>query len=253
MSFGIGEEQKAQYRTEGYFVLESVVPPAHLALLQEQCASAVRGIDEQMDREGTDSLGINHRGRRYFVGQSWRIHPRLGAFLFSELMAAICRATLGDAAFLHNDQYVVKCEKAGMSFAWHQDSAYTHARIGDHPEYVTCWCALDDVNEDNGTVYLLPASRFGKRELAEHRQDPETKDRIGYTGNDPGDPVIVPAGSMAVFSSLVFHRSGANPSGKQRRAYLAQYVPEPIRNLPGEFPQYYAEPFLEGGRVVRSG
>jgi len=233
-----------QYQTAGYFVLPSIIPDEHLHLLREECTAAVARMDAQMDREGTDTLGINHRGRRYFVGQSYRDQPRLGQFLFSPLMAEICRVTLGKTAFLHSDQFVVKCEQAGMSFAWHQDGAYVHARVGDHPECITCWCALDDVNEENGTVYLLPADRFGKRELVEHHRDPVTNDRIGYTGDDPGDPVIAPAGSIAVFSSLVFHRSGANPSGHKRRAYLAQYAPTYIQNTPGEWPQYIAEPFL---------
>ena len=30
--------------------------------------------------------GINHRGKRYFVGQSYEKHPDLGEFLFSDLM-----------------------------------------------------------------------------------------------------------------------------------------------------------------------
>jgi len=102
----------------------------------------------------------------------------------------------------------------------------------------------------NGTVYILPISRFGKRELVEHRRDPVTNDRIGYFGDDPGDPIIAPAGSIAVFSSLVFHRSGANTTGKQRRVYLAQYAPERIQNEKGRWPQYFAEPFLKGGEPL---
>ena len=43
-----------------------------------------------------------------------------------------------------------------------------------------------------------------------------TNDRIGYEGDEKGEAVIVPAGSIAVFSSLVLHRSGANPSGGER-------------------------------------
>jgi hypothetical protein len=249
-SISLTEAHRTQYRDEGYFILPSAIPAAHLELLRTTCSDAIRRMEERMDREGTDTLGINHRGKRYFVGQSYADHPELGAFLFGDLMAEVCRATLGGTAFLHSDQYVVKCEQTGMSFAWHQDGAYVHARIGDHPECITCWCALDDVTVENGTVYILPASRFGKRELVEHQRDPVTNDRIGYFGDDPGDPVIAPAGSIAVFSSLVFHRSGANPTGTQRRAYLAQYAPVPLRNQPGQFPQYFAEPFLRDGEII---
>ena len=189
-------------------------------------------------------------GKRYFVGQSYAKHHELGEFLYSDLMASVCKVTLGGTAFLHNDQYVIKSGKTGMSFSWHQDGAYVHARVGEHPECVTVWCALDNCGEENGTIYILPAGAAGTRKLEEHIRDPVTNDRVGYFGDAAGTPVVCPAGSIAVFSSLVFHRSGANTSGGERRAYLAQYAPTSITNNPGEWPQYFAAPFLREGEVI---
>ena len=40
---------------------------------------------------------------------------------------------------------------------------------------------------------------------------------VGYFGDDPGDPVIVPAGSIACFSSTLFSRSGINATDRMRR------------------------------------
>ena len=60
--------------------------------------------------------------------------------------------------------------------------------------------------------------------------DPKTNDRIGYEGTDPGLPVLVPAGSLAVFSHQTLHRSGANTTKNMRRVYLAQYSCSPILN-----------------------
>ncbi len=242
---------RRQYATDGFFVLPGIIPPEHLTLLRCVCTDAIAEMDAEMDRKNTTLLGSDHKGKRYFVGQSYRNHPDLGSFLFSDLLADIARLTLGDDVYLHNDQYVVKSEKEGMKFSWHQDGSYVQARIGAHPECITCWCSLDAVSEANGTIYVLPASRFGSRELVEHVKDPVTNDRVGYFGADPGDPVIAPAGSIAVFSSTVFHRSGPNPSGQPRRAYLAQYAPAPIQNKPGEWPQYFAEPFIRAGRRIR--
>ncbi len=191
-------------KIDGYFILESIIPEDHLELPQSECQHAVDQVHAEMDRQGTDFLGINHRGSRYFCAQPSRTHASLKAFIFSDLMAEICRATIGNHAYFHSDQYVIKNGQTGMKFSWHQDSAYVQARIGKHPEHVTCWCALDDVNEENGTTYILPISRYGKRELADHITDKKSNDRVGYFGNDLGDPVIVPSGSIAVFSSLTF-------------------------------------------------
>lgn len=75
---------------------------------------------------------------------------------------------------------------------------------------------------------MLPYSRARTREVVEHVHDEETNDLVGYFGDDPGDPIIVPAGSIASFTSTLFHRSGANTTDRMRRVYLAQYSAEPI-------------------------
>jgi hypothetical protein len=64
--------------------------------------------------------------------------------------------------------------------------------------------------------------------VVEHVRDEETNDLVGYFGDDPGDPVIVPAGSIACFSTTVFHRSGPNTTDRMRRVYVAQYTAEPL-------------------------
>ncbi len=59
---------------------------------------------------------------------------------------------------------------------------------------------------------LMPFSKIGVRSLVEHIRDPETGDKVGYFfGSEPGVPAIVPAGSLVVFRSLTFHRSGSIP------------------------------------------
>ena len=73
---------------------------------------------------------------------------------------------------------------------------------------------------------------------------------VGYFGDAPGVPVIAPAGSIAVFSSTCFHRSGFNRTDKMRRAYLVQYSDAPILSEDGSAPRHLAEPFLQDGRNV---
>jgi ectoine hydroxylase-related dioxygenase (phytanoyl-CoA dioxygenase family) len=85
----------------------------------------------------------------------------------------------------------------------------------------------------------------------QHVRDPQTNEMTGYFGKERGVPVIVPAGSIAVFSSLCFHCSGANTTEKLRRAYIVQYASEPIMNLKGA-QAGTAEPFLKNGQVIAS-
>lgn len=238
----ISEQQRRQFRDEGYFVLERVVPPAHLAMLREVCSDMIHLHDAEMDAAGVTQQGINIKGNRYFISNRHK-GTRLTEFIYSDLMAEVCRATLGDNAYLFWEQYVVKGPEKGSKFSWHQDSGYVGT---PHRPYLTCWVTLDDVNEANGTVYLLPYSRAGTREMVPHREDPVTHDLEGYFGPDPGIPVIVPAGSIACFSSTVLHRSGFNTSPNWRRVYLPQYSAEPLRRPDGKLAAF-AEPFLVNG------
>jgi len=243
----ITPEQIERFRTEGFFILERVIPDEHLELIRSELDHYIRHVHAEMDRQKTDVLGINHRHKRYFLGNRYRDTGRLIPFLWSDYMAEVCRATLGPEAFLFNEQYVVKCAEVGMKFAWHQDSGY----VGhEHRPYLSCWCALDDVSEANGTVYVLPFPRAGTSGIRKHVREEGTNDLVGYHGNDPGVPVIAPAGSIAVFSSVTFHRSGANTTDKPRRVYLAQYSAEPITNREGTGLWGKADPVLKNGQPV---
>jgi ectoine hydroxylase-related dioxygenase (phytanoyl-CoA dioxygenase family) len=244
----ISEDQKALYRDEGYMILERAVPDSYLELLRGQCQQAIDQMDARMDAEGGDTLGINHRGSRYFVSNCFKEQPILREFLFSELMAEVCRATLGDNAYLFWEQYVVKGAETGMKFSWHQDSGYVN--YPDHKPYLTCWCALDDMSEANGTVHLLPFSRAGIRSWVQHIVEEGSNDKVGYFGSDPGITVEVPAGTIVAFTSLNFHSSGTNTTDKMRRVYLAQYSCEPITSADGSKLWGNAEPLLLNGEMA---
>ena len=151
---------KTAFERDGFFVLENVVSPAHLQLLRGKVDENIARIDAEMEARGVEKLGINQKGSRYFVGGYQPDDTAIGAFIFSDLMAQITAATLGDNVYLFHEQYVVKAAEKGGKFSWHQDSGY----VGhEHKPYLTCWVTLDDVNEENGTVYLLPYERAGNK------------------------------------------------------------------------------------------
>lgn len=235
-----------QYREEGYFILEGVIGGDELELLRSGGQFAMDRLDQRMDEAGVDRIGINAKGKRYFSNMVYQERPELRRFLFGSTMAQICRAVLGDEAYLFWEQYVIKAADPDTSFAWHQDSGYVHE---NHKPYLTCWIALDDVTEQNGSVYLLPYSRSGIKSYIKHLRS-ETGDEVCYFGSDPGMPVIVPAGSIVCFSSTVIHRSGPNLTDRLRRVYLAQYSSEVIMDQSGEKPWGSFEQFLRDGEVI---
>jgi ectoine hydroxylase-related dioxygenase (phytanoyl-CoA dioxygenase family) len=229
-------EQARRFQEEGFFVLEGAVPEDDLEALRGECQRLIDERDREMDQLGVDTIDLDHRGSRYFV-HAYGKSQQVEGFLRSDLMREVATAALGETVYLFNEQYVVKAAERGMKFGWHQDSGFIPYA---HRPYLTCWIPLDDVDEANGTVYLLPFTRAATRDVVEHVRDEDTNDLVGYFGEDPGDPVTVSAGSIACFSSTLFHRSGANTTDRMRRVYLAQYSAEPILNEDGR-PRHLAE------------
>ncbi len=248
----ISEEQRRQFDEEGYFILKRALPNEMLQMLREECSYFLGRMDQEMEDLGEERRGLTHKRKRYFISRLYRKSTRLWRFIYSDLMAEICRATLGNESYLFNEQWVVKGAEVGMKFAWHQDSGYVKFRDPDttHKPYLSCWTPLDDVDETNGTVYLLPHSRAGTRNrICDHTREERTNDLIGYTGDEPGVPVIAPAGSVACFSSTSLHRSGANTTEAMRRVYLTQYSAEPVLRSDGTL-WSSAVPFLRAREII---
>ncbi|HIN55224.1 MAG TPA: phytanoyl-CoA dioxygenase family protein [Planctomycetes bacterium] len=246
----ISQEQQQQYLDEGYFILESALSSETLDLLRGACDVLIDRIHVEMDRLGTDHLHISHRNQRYHIAKQYAQVDGLDEYVFGELMAEICRATVGKDAYLFYDQYVAKAAEVGRPFAWHQDSGYLEFR---HTPYVTVWAAVDDMTEENGTVSLLPYSEVGIRSPVEHIRNEESGDKVGYFGSAKGRQAIVPAGTVVVFSSLVFHCSSPNRTNSMRRAYVTQYSPEVIIDPATKMPKHLAVPFLENEMIIYNG
>jgi ectoine hydroxylase-related dioxygenase (phytanoyl-CoA dioxygenase family) len=221
-----------------------------LELLRGACDLLIDRMHSEMDRLATDHIHISHRNQRYHIAKQYDQVNGLDEYVFGEVMAEICRATIGQDAYLFYDQYVAKAAEVGRPFAWHQDSGYLEFR---HTPYVTAWTAVDDMTAENGTVSLLPYSEVGIRSPVEHIHNKESGDKVGYFGNAKGRQAIVPAGTVVVFSSLVFHCSSPNRTDSMRRAYVTQYSPEPIFDPATNMPKHLAVPFLENGTIIYNG
>lgn len=244
----ISEEQVRQFEEDGFCIVRNVIPAELLEKLRGECLRFMREKDEEMDRKGVEVDEINHKGKRYFIALRYQDSAIMQELIFGSQLEEICRRVLGRDAYLFLEQFVVKAADRGMTFSWHQDSGYLDF---EHKPYLSCWCPLDDVTEENGTVYLLPYREAGTRTRIPHVLQEGTNDKVGYFGDNPGIPAILKAGDIALFSSTCFHRSGANLTDKSRRVLLLQYSAEPILKSDGQ-PLYWADPFIVEGKRVKA-
>ena len=199
----ITDDQRQQFQEEGYFVLERAIPDDLLTIVRDACDFLIDLMHQEMDRLGTDHIHISHRGRRYHIAKKYDEPPRLSEYVFNDLMADVCRATIGDTAYLFYDQYVAKAAEQGIAFSWHQDGGY----LGfPHRPYVTVWAAGDDMSSENGTAWILPFSTAGTRWLVEHVRDPaRTLQRI-LRSLKPGGRIVGETPNLAAPDAKIFGR-----------------------------------------------
>lgn len=223
----ISDEQRQQFREQGFMIVPGYLSAAELETVRKVCDESVAAIEADMRARNVTEDRINVLGKKYFVSGARKTRSELLPVIFGEKAAAVCQAAIGDTAYLHNEQFVVKMSDNETSFAWHQDSGYSVYSGGAerHAPYLTFWIALDDMSEANGTISILPFDRAPSRDLLEHVWRDEANAMVGYEGPDPGDLVCVPAGTLVAFSSFLLHRSGANTTDRPRRSYFVAYTP----------------------------
>lgn len=243
----VTQDHLSQFHEEGYFVLDGVIPTPDLADLRNECQKNLDAQIADMERVGAETLGLSHKGKRYSLPCRHEDSPALEKFLFGDLMMDVTVSVLGPDVYLYHELFVVKGPKTGLPFAWHQDSGYLIDN--PHKPFLTLWCALDDMTEENGALRVLPYSRAESRAIVRHQKDKAVNDLVGYQGSDPGVALTVPSGSIVAFSSTTFHCSGSNITDTPRRAFLASYSPEPITDKKGNL-YNLAAPFIQGGKRV---
>ncbi|SDW19341.1 phytanoyl-CoA dioxygenase family protein [Paenibacillus sp. CF384] len=217
----LNAEQLKQYHEQGYVILDQLFTAEEM--------DRIRAIIDVFDWEGEEALKKGSKGfnnipnQINFTCNLARRHEELEQFIGDQRFVDLTTSVLGGDIRLYWDQSVYKRPEAKKDFPWHQDNGYVPT---DPVHYMTCWLALDDATIENGCIYIQPGSHL--QGYVEHVQT-DTGWQC-YFGEDPGQPVPLPKGSMVIFHSLLFHRSTPNQSDSTRKAYVIQYSVEGAKN-----------------------
>lgn len=226
---------REHFRRRGYCVLPDAVSSADLSMLS-------RTVDELLTEELDPEHHINKGNDRRFLALRHEEFGELEAFVLGESIGQLAGELLTGPPHLFVEQFVVKGPRTGASFAWHQDGGYVGFA---HPPYLSLWIAIDDATEANGCLSVLPRDLDHNTDIADHDWDEANKERVGYSGDDPGVLVECEAGSIVAFSSTTMHRSGPNTTERPRRAFVAQYSAEPIIDPTTGQPHRFAKRLAE--------
>jgi len=234
----ITETQKKQFAETGFFILEHFFDEAEINDLTQEIAVYADETNRQLRAAG--GKGISRPDEITFTAFIAEKNEKIRAFVKQDKFVQLTTALIGPDVRLYWNQAVFKYPETRKEFPWHQDDGYTPL---DPAQYYTCWLALSDATVENGCIWVLPESH--KNGIQPHRRT--ELGHVGYFGDDPGVPVPLKKGSMAVFSSLLFHRSGPNVTNGVRKAYIIQYIPAHARNARNN------EPFTDRLWVAKDG
>ncbi len=225
-------EQIEQYRRDGYVIVEGVLDDRELAPIEEQFDGFIRGDVPGMGRDFCDMSGPYDRKFEEFslvnavLPRHYR--PELKGNLFELRAASVAKQLVGETAVLDYDQFLAKRpDKPDAVFTWHQDLGYWPTGTPD-PYTATCSLALDDANEENGCLRVVPGSQKGA--LRRHRPlhgDDRNASHVLSVELTPEDQVIslpLKRGDMTVHDEMIIHGSGGNNSPTRwRRTYITAF------------------------------
>jgi ectoine hydroxylase-related dioxygenase (phytanoyl-CoA dioxygenase family) len=173
------------------------------------------------------------------IDNAWWSDPDLADLATDARLGAIAATLLGvDSIRLWQDQLLHKPPSGEdrTRIGWHQDweSWRTVASID---RFVTAWVALDDVDESNGAMQVLPGSNHwgllqGQSNFLGTDLDAQLE-RLAATHGATPEPVVLEmrAGQVSFHHVLTFHGSGTNTSDRVRRSLAIHLVDATVASI----------------------
>ena len=205
------EEQQQLYHANGYMIgLPPVLSPQQVRELND-------GLNELMKllRPGEDSKEI----------REWHESSR---FLYDICTNATIldyvEDILGPDFYLWGSNFFIKQPHSRSTVGWHQDTYYwpLEPKIS-----ATVWLALEDVDEENAAMRVIPGSH--KVGLLKHSRSSDTDSVLtlecegGQFREDLAVSLNVKAGAFSIHDDKLVHGSPANRSDRRRAGLTIRY------------------------------
>lgn len=216
----LSNAEMAQYKDQGYLLVENAVSGEQLQALRavtNRLIDASRGVtasDERYDLEAGHSAEAPRLTR---IKLPHRQDPVYWEVLVGSRIREVLTDLLGPNVALNTAKLNIKAPGGGMAVEWHQDWAfYPHT----NDDLLAVGLMLDDVDEDNGPLQVIPGSHKGP--VLAHTNG----EGVFCGAVDPKDPdfrsadavtLTGKAGSITVHHVRLLHGSAPNRSDKPRK------------------------------------
>ena len=176
---------------------------------------------EKVMKEGGDSYSISSAHLKYGRVYDLLTHPRI-----VERVGDL----LGENVVGFGSHYFCKMPGDGKAVAWHQDASYWPLSPS---KTITVWLAIDDVDEGNACMRVIPGShKLGHLTYRESDSvEGNVLDQTVDNAEQYGEPVnvVLPSGYFSIHSDLILHGSKANESNRRRCGLTLRYCAAEVR------------------------
>lgn len=238
----VSVKEYTQYHRDGFVIVRGLLPEADIAELYELAERTRLGVKADKAEDPNDPLReefaqqtrVHMLSRIDGAAERGMLHPRI---------LDVTEALIGpDVYALQSMMFLNPPGKGGQG--WHQDSYY----IKTFPDtLVGAWIALEDVDEDNGCLWVVPGSNHepvyppegyngGNVHAVDSFKDLNAVVNVSNLDDEantlskvvanypPSIPVPMRPGDVLFFHSHLFHRSYPNRTENRfRRSYVCHY------------------------------
>jgi len=212
------------YERDGYLFCGRILTPAGIESARIRLDQMISGLHPSLKPD--EIYSAHHQ-------EEWLL--RIAA---AKPLLDIIEYQVGPNIVLWSTHLICKPPRTGRAVPWHQDQPYwnTTKLAG------SVWLAFDDVDESNGTMFVLPGWHKGdlkRRSTGDDFFDEEIDSAALPANVDQLEvPYRLKAGEAAIHHTMMPHRSCANTSDRWRRVLVCRYMSAEGEMGTKQYPDY---------------
>ncbi len=231
----LSSEQKDQFRTDGYLLVEDAVSENQLSALRDDFAT---WVEESRSHSGPWGATFDRRPRFDVetghsadkpalrrINSPVEVSEAYNDAMLNSPMADMVAELIGPDIKYHHSKINSKLPGAATVVKWHQDFPFTPHSNDD---LITALLFVDDVTAENGPLEIVPGSHTGEIHSLWHDDvfTAAIDDSVAENCQANAVSCTGPAGSCCFMHTRLLHGSAPNRSAQPRTLFITVYSSE---------------------------
>jgi ectoine hydroxylase-related dioxygenase (phytanoyl-CoA dioxygenase family) len=234
---GPNDDDCRSFAEHGYWIAPVIFSPDEVERFRA-ALDRVRSREYRTGRPPTLDLPIPpDEAALRKIDNAWWADPDLASLATDPRLGAVAARLLGiEGIRLWQDQLLHKPPSGEVRtrIGWHQDWDSWRA-VASTDRFVTAWVALDDVDQANGAMQVLPGSHHwgllhGQSDFLGTDLDAQL-DRLAAQHDVAPQLLEMKAGQVSFHHVLTFHGSATNTSQRVRRSLAVHLVDATVTSV----------------------